>query len=512
MFELSVWSFVVRFLQAVSQAAPFILTGFLVAAVFRKFYGPRRTYELFGENRRSGLLRAWLIGMLLPVCSLGAIPVARELKHAGLSGGTILAFAIAAPLFNPLSLLYGLTLSEPFAILSFAGCSLAIVTLLGMLWDKLFPGTEDSIPDEDPPSYGVRRIVAVALAAGKDITSASSVYILIGLIGVSILGIVLPPGAMQDSFNHDDPIAPLRMSAFAIPVYATPMLAMSQMGMMFQHANSVGAAFVLLALGAGINLGLIAWMFRGFGVRRTVVWMCLLIATTVGLGYAVDGPLFPKDIQPAGHTHTFDIYCRPLTQAGVSATGYLAEVQVQLDRGIEIFEWHALKMLVGCLFAGLVLRIVDRNGKVQRWIDAGQDSQLKGDLVIPAQVLGGVALLAMVAVSVIGCYAYYPPPSIVLAEVHVAKGEALHAAITGDTEHATYWIEIYDEWSRKLEVGTYLRYGEVSDFHHWKARLLREQLELMEHAIEDSDPDETRQWVAKLQRTHSRLNKAYQGL
>ena len=512
MFEMSFWSFAVRFLQAVSQAAPFILTGFLVAAVFRKFYGPQRTYELFGANRRSGLLRAWLIGMLLPVCSLGAIPVARELRRAGLSGGTILAFAIAAPLFNPLSLLYGLTLSEPIAILSFAACSLVIVTLLGLLWDRLFPGTEVPIPDEEPPSYGVRRIVAVALAAGKDITSASSIYVLIGLVGVALLGIALPPGALQDSFNHDDAVAPLRMAGLAIPVYATPMLAMSQMGMMFQHANSVGAAFVLLALGAGTNLGLIAWMLHGYGVRRTVVWMCLLVTTTVALGYAVDAPLFPKDIQPAGHTHTFDIYCRPISAAGISATGYLAEVKLQLDRGIEIFEWHALKMLIGCFFAGAILRTLDSNGRIQRWIDAKPDSQLRGDLVIPSHVLGGIVLLAMVGISVVGCYAYYPPPSIVLEEMHIAKGEALHAAITGDTEHATYWIEIYDDWSRKLEVGTFLRYGEVSDYHHWKARLLREQLELMEHAIEDSDPDETRQWVSKLQRTHTRLSSAYREL
>ncbi len=93
------------------------------------------------------------------------------------------------------------------------------------------------------------------------------------------------------------------MTAMAIPVYATPMLAMAQLGMMFQHANSIGAAFVLLVLGAGMNIGLVAWIYKEYGFRRATTWMVLLLAVVLGLAYGVDQPLFPKDIEPADHTH-----------------------------------------------------------------------------------------------------------------------------------------------------------------------------------------------------------------
>ena len=79
--------------------------------------------------------------MLLPVCSLGVIPIAREMRRARISGGAILAFAMTAPLFNPLSMLYGLTLSAPFVILSFAFCTMVIVTAVGAIWNRIFPGT-----------------------------------------------------------------------------------------------------------------------------------------------------------------------------------------------------------------------------------------------------------------------------------------------------------------------------------------------------------------------------------
>ncbi|MCA9204644.1 MAG: hypothetical protein KDA59_16435 [Planctomycetales bacterium] len=55
---------------------------------------------------------------------------------------------------------------------------------------------------------------------------------------------------MVDELN-DSYEAPMFMSAMAVPAYAAPMTAMVQLASMFQHVNSVGAAFALLALALG---------------------------------------------------------------------------------------------------------------------------------------------------------------------------------------------------------------------------------------------------------------------
>lgn len=233
MAEMMFWGFATRFTVSLIQASPFILVGFAVAAVLRRFFGYEQTRKLFGEGKRSALFRAWVIGMLLPVCSLGAIPVIREMRRAGIRGGTILAFAMSGPLFNPLSLLYGLTLSEPIAILSFAVCSLVIVTIVGLIWDRMFPDSALPIVEKKAVAYGCRRMLAVGTAAGREATSASLLYILLGLAGVGFLGAFIPANSLQHTFNYDNPLAPLYMTVMAIPVYATPMLAMSQLGMMF---------------------------------------------------------------------------------------------------------------------------------------------------------------------------------------------------------------------------------------------------------------------------------------
>ncbi len=510
MAQLMLWGFLLRFVQSLAQAAPFILTGFVIASILRRFFGYEETRRLFGGTGRQSLLRAWIIGMLLPVCSLGVIPVIREMRRAGLKGGTILAFAMAAPLFNPLSLLYGLTLSEPVAILSFAGCSLIIVTIVGLLWDRLFVDTSAETVALRPIAYGIRRVIAVGTAAAREACSASLAYVGIGVAGVALLGALLPHASLQHAFNFDNPLAPVYMAVLAIPVYATPMLAMSQLGMMFQHANSVGAAFVLLILGAGMNMGLGVWMWKQYGWKRSVVWFTLLMVVVLGLAYGVQKPLFPKDIEPANHTHAFDIYCQPFTSSEVSG-GLAPQVAAKLERDVTPYEWQALKLLGLLVGVGGVIRVVDRRNRLEAWLEVVPTPSATGsmDLVVPPRVLGLLSLLGLIGFSVVGCYAYYPPAEEVFDQMFIAKGEALSGALSRDVTHTKYWIEVYDDWSRKLEVGVYLRQWQLSDYHRWKARLLREQLELLEHEVEDDDQEEVKRLVSKIARTHQRLRFAF---
>ncbi|CAK9029102.1 UPF0718 protein YcgR [Durusdinium trenchii] len=494
--------------QALLSASPFLLAGLIVAGVLCRLIGRDLTVRMFGGSSNRSLLQAWLVGMLLPVCSLGVIPVIRELRRMGLKGGTILAFAMSAPLFNPLSILYGLTLSEPFAIVAFAACSLIMVTGVGLIWDRIYPVSADTASPPPPVGFGVKRMLAIGVMAAREAGGGSALYVLLGLCGVAVLGVIIPAGGLQHAMNGHNPVAPLTMAAVAVPVYATPMLAMSQLGMMFQHANSPGAAFVLLALGAGMNMGLVAWMFLQYGWKRSATWFALLLAVVMGLAYGVDRPLYPAEIDPADHTHAFDIYCRPFTGSVSNAAALAFE---KLKRDTQPYEFYAAGILAVIVFSGLCINVFDRNRRIEQWLERQpEEGSSRGiDVVIPGPVLGGIALVGLIAASCVGCYSYYPPPEEVLEEMNIAKAEALGSALSLDEVHSKYWIEIYDDWSRKLEVGAFLRDGHVSDYHRIKGRILREKLELLEHEIEDHDVDRIRALVVQITKSQSRLRRAY---
>lgn len=506
MIESMACGAVMRFVQAAIQASPTILIGLLVAGVFRRLLGHEGTRRLFGGDTWRSLPQAWLIGMLLPVCSLGVIPVLREMRRAGVSGGAILAFGLTAPLFNPISVLYGLTLADPLVITSFSLCSLLIVTVMGLVWDRIFPGT--AAPEPDPPrvAVGAKRMLSVAEFAARDLAGPSTLYIFMGLIGVALLSMVLPPGALQTAAEADDPWAPLFMTLVAIPAYATPMTAMVQLASMFQHGNSVGAAFALLVLGAGANVGLACWMARHYGVRRTLVWFVLLLAVVVGLAYGVDKPLRPQGVESAGHTHAFDIYCAPF-ESDVAEPWTLAARQIQ--EKLAPHEMVALLAVGLIAVAGIGLRFADPRRRLEEWFARESPRPTKYDIRLHGAVLGGVAIAGLVALSVFGCYVYYPPPSEIFEELRMVNAEVVSAASSRDWDTALYWIPIYDDWTRKLQVSAVLRGEKLTDYRRIKASILRDKLELLEHEVEDGEVEESREASLAVGRAYRRMRAAY---
>ena len=512
-----------RAAEALCEASPFLACGLVVAAVFRRLVGHGGVRTLFGDGTRTGILRAWAVGMLLPVDALGVLPVVRELRRAGLRGGTILAFALSAPLFNPLSLLYGLTLNDPAAILAFAFGSLVVVTGAGLLWDRLFPNTAAA---EDPPPaaviQGVRRLAAVAVAGAREAAGGTVPLLLVALLGPFLLGSTLPKGYLGTAVNGENVFAPLVTAAVAVPAYASPMAAMGTVGSMFQHGNSVGAAFAMLALGAGTTLGLLAWAWRAYGLTRTAAMLAAVVGVTLALSYGVDRPLRPEGADEGGHTHAFDRYTAPFTPSQVApwsmAWGELAD-------GVEVHERYALIALAVFAALGLTLRLADRSGRTEAWLErppAGGDAAKPAgryDVALPAPVLGGAALVGLAVLSVLGCFTYYPPPGESLDQLFVMQGEAMSAANAGDRAAAEEFIPVCEDWAKRAQVGYVLRNGPAGEFRDLRTAIYLDRLELLEHELAHQaaesklgDPDEQairRELVGRIGRGFTRLRQAY---
>jgi hypothetical protein len=355
-------------------------------------------------------------------------------------------------------------------------------------------------------------MVAIAVVAAREISGPSLGYIAIGLLGVGLLSTVLPEGSLQSTMEHTNPYAPLAMAAVAIPAYASPMTAMAQLGSMFQHANSVGAAFVLLTLGAGVNLGLIAWVLGTYGFKRGIAWLGLLVTIVLVIAYAIENPLYPREITPPGHTHAFDMYCRPF---GPGESHPAQHVDAKLRENTLPFERVALIALGTLAAFGLALRSLDSRWQVESWLERSPDSSSgpahRSNVSLPAPVLGLVALLGLVGFSVVGCYVFYPAPAEVIEEMTILKAEVLSAAMSGDWKHVEHFVPVWDDWTRRLQVGAFLREGSISPYRRMKAKVFRDRLELLKHAVEEGDREESREFVGLVSKAYGRMRQAYLG-
>ena len=485
------WGGIFRMLQACLQGAPFIFSGICITAILDRMLGAADTKRLFGSNSIVSLFQSWCIGMALPGCSLGVIPICHQLRASGIAIGTIFAFALSSPLFDPLSLLYGLTLSKPFTIFAFAGCSLVVVTVSGAIFDRLFPKTELQAEQRPQPPEGIRRILAVAVGMARTAVGPMATFLGIGLLGVGVMALIMPYGFLQGAMGHDNPWAPLAMTGVALPAYATPMVAMGQLGSMFQHGNSVGAAFILLCFGAGMNLGLLAWMWWHYGWQKLGVWFGLMLLVVVGISYGIERPLYPQAIEPANHTHAFDRYCAPFPSGFSPASGFPAEIAKRIRLETQPHEWFGLAAVGFFAVFGGLLRVFDPAGRLDAWLvqqPAATSAGGRYDIVLPAPVLGACGLAGIVVVSIAGCFAYYPEPREALEELKVATIESTGAALSGDNEHCLHWIPICEGWNKRLVVGTYLRQWQVSDQLLMLSRQLEDVIEDLEHMVEDGDP------------------------
>jgi len=518
---------VIRVVQGFAAAAPTLLVGLLVASILRYYLGIVGTRRLFGGETLRSLPQSWLVGMLLPVCSIGVLPILFEMRRANVKPGAMSAFALSAPLFNPLSLLYGLTLSRPYVILLFALGSLVVVTALGLFWDafstwRKLPAGEDEGKDGDDTTdslIGLRRVYATVVHFARETTGASVLLALVALSGLALLGAVLPFGAMQHEVERDDWWAPLKMLLIAIPVYATPMLAMSQMGMMFQHANSPGASFVLLILGAGMNFATPLWLGRHYGWRAATLWLGSLLVIVLGLSYALNKPLAPPGVEPAGHTHAFDVYTNPLSanhSMNLSNIGKIVAGEMDVSVIVSLVVL-ALVALVGLLFRLLKIdeAYLVQNAKAGSFassLTTDMAQPRRGfDVVVPPSVIGATMLAGLIALSVVACYAYYPSPSECLEEISVARAECLSAANSGQVDHALFWLPIWEDWSRRLEVGTFIRSGHIRPYQRTQGYLIRKKLETLEHELEHDpfEPEETKQVVREILGTNSRWVRSF---
>ncbi|TWU58757.1 putative permease [Rubripirellula tenax] len=520
----------IRVFQGFAQAAPTLLVGLLIAAILRNYLGPEGTRRLFGGDRWRSLPQSWLVGMLLPVCSIGVLPILFEMRRAKVKPGAMSAFALSAPLFNPLSLLYGLTLSRPLVIILFALGSLVVVTALGLLWDALSRKTpaDDHAQSSGEPFeagsatdrlIGLRRVFATFVQIARQSTGEALVATVVALTGLAVLAAVLPFGAMQHEVERDDWLAPLKMLLVAVPVYATPMLAMSQLGMMFQHANSPGASFVLLILGAGMNFATPLWFGRHYGWKAASMWMASLLVIVLGLSYAINGPLVPPGVEPAGHTHAFDIYANPLTSYHkIDLASIRGLVAKEMD--ISVIASMIVLAVVACF--GLLFRLLKideawlvknaKAGSLASSLTADEAAPRRGlDIVVPSGVIGATMLAGLVALSAVACYAYYPSPDECLEEISMARAECLSAANSGQVDHALFWLPVWEDWSRRLEVGTFIRTGRVRPYQRMQGYLIRKKLENLEHELEHDpfEPDETKRVVRDLLATSTRWTSSF---
>ncbi|MCB8887912.1 SO_0444 family Cu/Zn efflux transporter [Vreelandella malpeensis] len=317
-------------LSVALSAAPWLLLGLFVAGLVKAYLPERLLQRWLGGAGVSGVLRASIIGMPLPLCSCGAIPTAMALHRGGAGRGPTTAFLISTPGVGVDSIFLTSALLGPvMALLRMAGALVtAIVTgiLVGLTSKTPAPvvtapatgccasqGCGASTPAEPG---GLRAGLRYAFS---DLLDDFSVWIFVGLLLAGVLMVWASPQALA---SFSGPWALALMALVGIPLYVCASAATPIAAGLLLAGLSPGMALVFLLAGPITSLATLAVFRRELGTRALLIYMASVFTVTVALGWLVDATLTLTG---------FD----PVSQAG--------QVQELLPHGVE---WLALVMLV----------------------------------------------------------------------------------------------------------------------------------------------------------------------
>jgi hypothetical protein len=230
------------------------------------------------------------------------------------------------------------------------------------------------------------------------------------------------------------------------------------------------------------------------------------MAIVLTMSYGLDRPLRPKGVEAADHTHAFDTYCNPFSAGEgdlwASAKRVISESATPAE--IVALGIFGISLSIGGLFYWL-----DPQQRSMRWLLV-EPTQTKGsrDIVLPNSVIATVSLLGLIAASVVGCFLYYPPVNEIRKEMHANEAEMFGAYQRGEWDKLEYWIPIQEDWAHKLKVSATLRGKPLDRYEEMKLQVYKSKLELLEHAAEDRDLEEARDFGRQMSVAFRRLKEA----
>ncbi|MEO8876764.1 MAG: permease [Polyangiaceae bacterium] len=239
----------------------------------------------------TGALRGLVIGMLLPVCSCGIVPLHRTLADRRLAPSTAAGLLVASPELGPAALFLSFALLGP--VLAFARISAAAVAAVVIAFlftymarqDNALPSDDDSAV-EKPTHHSLVESLMHALRFGfVEMLDHTAPWLLAGLIAAALAEPTIP----RDAFASVSPtLAVVAAALIGVPFYVSASAAMPLLAVLMHKGLSPGATVAFLLTGPAVTPATVTLLSARFGIRPARIFAVAAVAVAVVSGIAVD--------------------------------------------------------------------------------------------------------------------------------------------------------------------------------------------------------------------------------
>ena len=274
----------VIFISLVLQSLPFILVGVLASAAVQIYLSDQMVARWLPRGRLSVVVLGGLLGMVVPACDCGAIPMARRLVLKGVPVYGALAFILAAPVVNPIVILTTFVAFQgDLAIVGWrVGMSFGVAVTIGLLASYVFakrdPALEliratarsSSMTDASPPGQRRRhRTIVRLLGLANDDFLDVIPFVIIGSFVTASIQTFVPREDLVLLGSHE------ALSIAAAMPLASILSVCSQadafIARAFADTFTPGAIVAFMVIGQIVDLRNGALLLRTLGVRYVIL-------------------------------------------------------------------------------------------------------------------------------------------------------------------------------------------------------------------------------------------------
>jgi uncharacterized membrane protein YraQ (UPF0718 family) len=287
------------FLTLAIESAPALLAAYLLVGLCHAFM-PQGWFARMTRGRPfTQALRGVAVGLPLPVCSCGVVPIYRQLVRQGASMAAALAFLVATPELEIAAVLLTIKLMGFEMAVVRVVMAVLIALGVGMLVHRLV-GTQQPIeqdgalPEEVTGTFGQRLATAIRFGYGPAVDHTAT-WILTGLLLSALLTPYVDKEWLASLPNGIDvPIAAL----IGLPLYVCATGSTPLAAMLLVLGMSPGAVLALLLTGPATNVTTFGVLKRLHGSRAATLFAASMLVGTIVLGHLVNWLLPTLAISP----------------------------------------------------------------------------------------------------------------------------------------------------------------------------------------------------------------------
>jgi uncharacterized membrane protein YraQ (UPF0718 family)/copper chaperone CopZ len=289
------------------------MLGLIAAGILHILFPASVVSRHLGRKRLSSVVKAAFLGMPLPLCSCGVIPMAASLRRQGASRGAVLSFLISTPTTGVDSILATYSLLGPVFTVFRAVGSLIGGILTGAVANLFEKDRREHKPAEiddckvcsvsEPHSHTIsERIGAMAKHAFFQLARDIGKPLLIGTIIGGFISYLLPP-TFFERYLAGTWTPMIVMLAVGIPLYVCATGSIPIAASLILKGMSPGAGLVFLVAGPATNTVTISTVWKTMGKRSLVLYLGSIIVTSLGLGFLMDLLFRGRILVEAEHFH-----------------------------------------------------------------------------------------------------------------------------------------------------------------------------------------------------------------